>query len=119
MAFSENSEFFVFTKLGVFIYQTIYFANAIPATQHKTQTITLVDAYIAATPQSPFSINVIVSNEKVEKVVNPPQKPTLSSSDNLSSTPFISATPAINPMMNDPTMLAIIVLNGNAVDTGR
>lgn len=44
MAFSENSVFFVFTKLGAFVYQTIYFANAIPATQHKTQTITLVDA---------------------------------------------------------------------------
>ena len=76
--------------------------------------ITLAKVYRKAEITSPFNPRLKVSNEKVEKVVKPPQKPTIRSAFNLGGiAPVLPNSPKSNPNKKQPKILMVKVASGN------
>ena len=69
--------------------------------------------------QSPDWRKASDSFEKVEKVVNPPQKPVVKSSRQVCTNTHLVAKPEKSPMRKQPAMLATKVPNGQPHNQGR
>lgn len=90
-------------------------AAAFPRNTPRRHRPTLTAAYAPNRPIRPASIIPSDSSENVEKVVNPPQTPTLRKVTALPlSQPPVSMFPAMSPMTNAPTKFTVSVCSGKS-----
>lgn len=84
-----------------------------PAQTAINPIITLARIYKNMDNNSPFKHKLYDSKEKVEKVVNPPQKPTIKKAFILASMiPVLFIIPLIIPNKKHPKILIVKVANG-------
>ena len=84
-----------------------------PANTPVRQRIILITIYIVASANRPFSYKVRASNENVENVVSPPQKPVFRQVVHVGES-FPGIRPTMNPMKMAPMRFAMSVGQGNA-----
>lgn len=88
-----------------------------PALQSASPRITLKPIYSNAVKDCPFCIRFTFSSAKVEKVVNPPQKPEASNIYVPCCTWCLLSSPNSSPMISEPTTLIAKVANGKGWST--
>jgi len=93
-----------------------YPASQIPRRHNRSPITRLTPVYKTAINDCPFCISVTFSRAKVEKVVNPPQKPEASKSIPPSCNHWLRDTrPNKMPMISEPITLIENVPMGNGV----
>ncbi len=89
--------------------------NQSPRAVAATQATTLNKAYPAAIIHCDAFAMASISAEKVENVVNPPQKPTIP----MNMSQLCEVSDMKKPISSDPAIFTVRVDTGNAVENGN